>query len=67
MKEKQFVAIMDFIVDAIKERGYGPYDQLIGYVIEKEPLYITRHKHARHLIQMLDFEQVKQYVQAMKH
>lgn len=66
MEDRQFIATMDHVVAALKERGYNPYAQLTGYVTENEPTYITSHKDARKLIQMLDFERVKKYVKEMK-
>ena len=66
MDERQFIAAMDHIVVALKERGYDPYAQLTGYVTENEPTYITSHKGARQLILTLDREQVKRYVERMK-
>ena len=66
MNEKQFVAAMEHIVAALKERGYDPYSQLTGYVAENEPTYITSHKGARQLIVKLDMECVKRYVKEMR-
>lgn len=66
MEDRQFYDAMDQIVAALKERGYNPHAQLYGYITEKEPTYITSHNDARALIQTLDFEKVKQYVQEMK-
>lgn len=66
MDERQFEAAMDSIVVALKERGYDPYAQLYGYIMKKDPIYITSHNNARILIQALDFEKVRQYVQEMK-
>lgn len=66
MKERQFEAAMTSIVAALKERGYDPYAQLYGYITENEPTYITSHNGARTLIQTLDFESVRQYVQEME-
>lgn len=66
MEDRQFKVAMDSIVAALKERGYDPYAQLYGYITEKEPTYITSHNNARALIQTLDFESVRQYVQEMK-
>ena len=40
MDEKQFIAAMEHIVAALKERGYDPYSQLTGYVTENERTYI---------------------------
>ena len=66
MDERQFVATMDHIVAALRERGYDPYAQLTGYVSENEPTYITSHKGARQLIVTLDMERVKCFVKEMK-
>ena len=66
MNENQFKEKIEYIVEALNERGYDPYMQLLGYVTEYEPTYITSHKGARDLIQTLDFERVKRYVHEMK-
>ena len=66
MDERQFIAAMDHIVAALRERGYDPYAQLTGYVSENEPTYITSHKGARQLIVTLDMERVKHFVKEMK-
>ena len=66
MDERQFVATMDHIVAALRERGYDPYAQLTGYVTENEPTYITSHKGARQLIVTLDMDRVKCFVKEMK-
>ena len=66
MDEKYFMATMDEIVAALKERGYDPYAQLYGYVTEKDPAYITSYNGARGLILDLDFEQVRKFLQNMK-
>jgi len=64
--ERQFIAAMDHIVAALRERGYDPYAQLTGYVTENEPTYITSHKGARQLIVTLDMERVKRFVKEMR-
>ena len=65
MDERQFIAAMDHIVAALRERGYDPYAQLTGYVTEDEPTYITSYKGARQLILTLDKEHVQRYVERM--
>ena len=65
MDEKQFVAAMDNVVAALRERGYDLFAQLTGYITENEPTYITSHKGARQLILTLDKEQVQRYVERM--
>lgn len=66
MDNQIFVAAMEQIISALNEKGYDPYAQLIGYITENEPTYITCHKGARQLILTLDKEQVEQYVANMK-
>ena len=66
MDERQFIAAMDHIVAALRERGYDPYAQLTGYVSENEPTYITSHRGARQLIATLDMDQLKRFVREMK-
>lgn len=63
---KLFKETMQIIVGALIEKGYDPYEQLMGYITESEPRYITKHKNARQLIVTLDMERVKQYVKGMK-
>lgn len=65
LNESLFNEKIEYIIEALKERGYDPYMQLLGYITEHEPTYITSHNGARALIQTLDFEQVKQYVHKM--
>ena len=66
MDERQFIASMEHIVAALKEKGYDPYAQLTGYVMENEPTYITSHKGARQLIVTLDMDRVKCFVREME-
>ena len=35
---------------ALREKGYNPINQLVGYLISGDPAYITSHKQARSLI-----------------
>ena len=50
------------IIDALKEKGYNPYEQLQGYVSLGDDSYITRHKNAREKIQKLDKNQISTYL-----
>ena len=62
MSSQEFNKTMEYIIQAMREKGYDPYQQLRGYLLENEPGYITRYKDARTLIQTLDKEQVEQYL-----
>ena len=35
---------------ALKEKGYNPITQIVGYILSGDPTYITSHKKARALI-----------------
>jgi uncharacterized protein (UPF0297 family) len=35
---------------ALKEKGYSPIDQIVGYLLSGDPTYITSHLGARNLI-----------------
>lgn len=35
---------------ALKEKGYSPIDQIVGYLLSGDPTYITSHQGARNLI-----------------
>ena len=66
MSSQEFNKTMEYIIQAMREKGYDPYQQLMGYLLENEPGYITRYKDARTLIQTLDMDQVKRFVREMK-
>ena len=66
MSSQEFNKTMEYIIQAMCEKGYDPYRQLRGYLLENEPRYITRYKDARTLIQTLDMDQVKRFVREMK-
>lgn len=42
------------IYNALKERGYNPTNQLVGYLISGDPGYISSYKDARKKICKLD-------------
>ena len=39
---------------ALREKGYNPINQLVGYLISGDPAYITSHKQARSLIRRVE-------------
>lgn len=43
-----------YVYDALRERGYNPVDQIVGYLVSGDPTYITSHKDARTLIRQID-------------
>ncbi len=42
--------ILVTVYQALKEKGYNPLNQLVGYLLSGDPAYITSHQNARSLI-----------------
>lgn len=38
------------VFESLKEKGYHPVNQMIGYILSGDPSYITSHNDARYLI-----------------
>ena len=64
-KEVEMKQILTTVYDALKEKGYEPYEQLYGYIKNNEPSYITRHNGARDLIITFNKKQIQQYIEEM--
>lgn len=62
MTDKEFEEIFKDIVSSLKEKGYSPYDQIVGYLEMNSDTYITRHGNAREKIKLLDKEMLRQYL-----
>ena len=60
--------IMLEVYNALKEKGYNPVNQIVGYILSEDPGYITNHKNARALIRKIDRDElletlVKEYLE----
>jgi uncharacterized protein (UPF0297 family) len=54
--EVQDVLLM--VYDALKDKGYNPINQLVGYIISGDPTYITSHMNARSIITRLERDEL---------
>ena len=45
-KEDMTKAILNDVYNALKEKGYNPINQLVGYLISGDPSYITSYNGA---------------------
>lgn len=52
--------IMTIVYDSLKEKGYNPISQIVGYILSEDPTYITTHNNARNLICKLDRDELLQ-------
>lgn len=42
------------VCEVLKEKGYNPVNQIVGYLVSGDPAFIPRDKQAREKIQELD-------------
>lgn len=50
--------VMSQIYDALKEKGYDPVSQIVGYILSGDPTYITSHNGARALITKVETDEI---------
>ena len=59
--------IMKEVYASLKEKGYNPINQIVGYILSGDPTYITSHNGARRLIRQIERDEllenmVKEYL-----
>ena len=57
-KEQEMKQILTTVYDALREKGYNPINQIVGYILSEDPTYITTHNTARSLIRKLDRDEL---------
>ena len=58
--ELEMKRILTTVYDALKEKGYNPINQMVGYILSEDPTYITTYKGARSLIRKIDRDDLLQ-------
>jgi len=51
-------SVLMSVYAALKEKGYDPINQIVGYIISGDPTYITSHNNARYLIRRLERDEL---------
>ena len=54
IKKKLISTTLKEVFDALKERGYNPINQIVGYIISDDLGYISNYKEARNRISKID-------------
>jgi uncharacterized protein (UPF0297 family) len=57
-KAKELKDKLTTIYEALKEKGYNPVNQIVGYIMSGDPTYITSHKGARSLIMKVERDEL---------
>ncbi len=52
--DEEMKKVLTVVYDALREKGYNPINQLVGYILSEDPTYITTHNNARTLIRKID-------------
>lgn len=65
--ENQADAVLRQVYSALRDKGYNPTSQLVGYLLSGDPAYITSHQGARNLIRRVERDELleellRQYV-----
>ena len=56
--ESERKATLIAVYDALKEKGYNPINQIVGYILSEDPTYITNHNNARGMIRKIDRDEL---------
>ena len=57
-KQANIKLVLRTVHDVLKERGYDPVIQIVGYIITNDPAYISSYKSARTLIQTVERDEI---------
>lgn len=50
--------VLSTVYEALKEKGYNPVNQIVGYIMSGDPTYITSHNNARSLIMKVERDEL---------
>ena len=59
-REEEMRQTMLTVYNALKEKGYNPISQIVGYILSEDPTYLTTHNNARTLIRRLGRDELLQ-------
>ena len=57
-EEKEMKETLTAVYDALRQKGYNPINQIVGYIMSGDPTYITSHRGARSLIMKVERDEL---------
>ena len=60
--ELQVSDVLEIVYKALKEKGYNPVNQIVGYIMSGDLTYITSHNNARSLIMKVERDELVEEV-----
>ena len=63
-KEQQIKVddVLELVYSALREKGYNPVNQIVGYIMSGDPTYITSHRNARSMIMKVERDELVEEV-----
>ena len=59
-KDEEIKLILTSVYNSLREKGYNPINQIVGYILSEDPTYITNYNNARSMICKLDRDELLQ-------
>ena len=50
--------VLSTVYEALREKGYNPVNQIVGYIMSGDPTFITSHNSARSLIMKVERDEL---------
>ena len=57
-KDDQIKAGLTIVYDALRQKGYNPINQIVGYIMSGDPAYITSYKGPRSTIMKVERDEL---------
>ncbi|MDR0948915.1 MAG: IreB family regulatory phosphoprotein [Lachnospiraceae bacterium] len=51
-------SVLADVYAALRQKGYNPVSQIVGYIMSGDPTYITSHKNARGMIMRVERDEL---------
>lgn len=57
-RDEEIKNAMIKVYSALKQKGYNPINQIVGYILSEDPTYITTYNNARNIISAIDRDEL---------
>ena len=57
-RDQEIKNAMISVYNSLKQKGYNPINQLVGYILSEDPTYITTYNNARNIISTIDRDEL---------
>ncbi len=57
-KQMKVDKVLEIVYSALREKGYNPVNQIVGYIMSGDPTYITSYRNARSLIMKVERDEL---------